>query len=93
MAKFLSIPVTDEQSQLLSADNIIVCEQASVTTTTVLYLDGKVATITHATVGSNNETMRDYIQDSIVKAQQQPWHQVVYECDALPQAVSGIVVA
>ena len=93
MAKFLSIPVTDEQNQLLSADNIIICEYGSTTTTTVLYLDGKVATITHAAVSANDEVVRDYIQDSIVKAQQQPWHQVVYECDALPQAVSGIVVA
>jgi|TARA_R100000482_G_C5084935_1_gene127904 transcriptional regulator of acetoin/glycerol metabolism len=93
MAKFLSIPVTDEQKQLVSADDVVLCEQASVTTTTIVYQGGKVVTITHATVGSNNETMRDYIQDSIVLAQQQPWHQVKYECDALPQAVSGIAVA
>ena len=93
MAKFLSIPVTDEQKQLVSADDVVLCEQASTTTVTIAYQAGKVVTITHAALGSNIETMRDYIQDSIVLAQQQPWHQVKYECDALPKAVSGIAVA
>ena len=93
MAKFLSIPVTDEQKQLVSADDVVLCEQASTTTVTIVYQGGKVVTITHAALGANIETMRDYIQDSIVLAQQQPWHQVKYECDALPKAVSGIAVA
>ena len=93
MAKFLSIPVTDEQKQLVSADDVVLCEQASATTTTIAYQGGKVVTLTHANVGANVESMRDYIQDSIVLAQQQPWHQVKYECDALPEAVSGIAVA
>jgi len=93
MAKFLSIPVTDEQKQLVSADDIVLCEQASTTTVTIAYQGGKVVTITHAAASANDESVRDYIQDSIVLAQQQPWHQVKYECDALPKAVSGIAVA
>ena len=93
MAKFLSIPVTDEQKQLVSADDVVLVEQASGTTCTIVYQGGKVVTITHAAESSNEETTRDYIQDSIVLAQQQPWHQVKYECDALPKAVSGIAVA
>lgn len=93
MAKFLSIPVTDEQKQLVSADGIILLEQASTTTVVITYASAKVVTVTHAALGANIESMRDYLQDSIVFAQQQPWHQVKYECDALPKAVSGIAVA
>lgn len=93
MAKFLSIPVTDEQNQLVSADDVVLCEQASTSTVTISYQAGKVVTITHAALGANIETMRDYIQDSIVLAQQQPWHQVKYQCDALPKEVTGIAVA
>lgn len=93
MAKFLSIPVTDEQKQLVSADDVVLLEQASTTTVTIAYQGGKVVTVTHAALGANIESMRDYLQDSIVFAQQQPWHQVKYECDALPVAVSGIAVA
>ena len=53
MAKFLSIPVTDEQKQLVSADGIILLEQASTTSTTVVitYASAKVVTVTHAAVG------------------------------------------
>ena len=91
--KFLSIPVTDEQKQLVSADDVILLEQASTTTVTISYQGGKVVTVTNAALGANIESMRDYLQDSIVFAQQQPWHQVKYECDALPVAVSGIAVA
>ena len=93
MAKFLSIPVTDEQKQLVSADDVILLEQASTTTVTISYQGGKVVTVTNAALGANIESMRDYLQDSIVFAQQQPWHQVKYECDALPVAVSGMAGA
>ncbi len=78
---------------MVSADNVILLEQASTTTVVITYASAKVVTITHAALGANIETMRDYIQDSIVLAQQQPWHQVKYQCDALPEAVSGIAVA
>ena len=93
MAKFLSIPVTNEQKQLVSADGVILLEQASTSTVTIAYGGGKVVTVTHAASAAGSEEVRDYLQDSIVFAQQQPWHQVKYECDALPQAVSGITVA
>ena len=48
MAKFLSIPVTDEQKQLVSADDVVLLEQASTTTVTISYQGGKVVTVTHA---------------------------------------------
>ena len=66
MEKFLSIPVTSEQTQLVSANNVLLVEQASTTTVTIAYAGGKVTTLTHATAGSGDETQRDAIQNAIV---------------------------
>lgn len=93
MEKFLSIPVTNEQNQLVSANGIILIEQASTTTVTIQYAGGKVVTITHATAGSGDETERDAIQTAVVNALQTPWTQVAYQVSGLPYAVSGIAVA
>jgi hypothetical protein len=97
MEKFLKIPVTSEQYQLVSATGIVLIEQASTTTVTIAYKSGStstdVVTITHATAGSGDETMRDAIQDAVVAALQTPWYAVAYEVANLPYAVSGIAVA
>jgi hypothetical protein len=93
MEKFLSIPVTSEQSQLVSATGIILVEQASTTTVTVAYKDGSVVTLTHATAGAGSEAQRDAIQNAIVAALQTPWYEVAYKVSGLPFAVSGIAVA
>lgn len=93
MEKFLSIPVTSEQNQLVSANGIILIEQASTTTVTIQYAGGKVVTITHATAGTGDETERDAIQTAVVNALQTPWTQVAYQVNNLPYAVSGIGVA
>jgi hypothetical protein len=93
MEKFLSIPVTNEQNQLVSANNVILVEQASTTTVTIAYAGGKVVTLTHATAGAGVETERDAIQAAIVAALQSPWYSVSYQVDNLPFAVSGIAVA
>jgi hypothetical protein len=93
MEKFLSIPVTSEQTQLVSANNVLLVEQASTTTVTIAYAGGKVATLTHATAGSGDETQRDAIQNAIVNALQKPWTEVVFPVTNLPYAVSGIAVA
>jgi hypothetical protein len=92
MEKFLSIPVTSEQNQLVSANNVILVEQASTTTVTIAYAGGKVVTLTHATAGAGVETERDAIQAAIVAALQSPWYSVSYQVDNLPFAVSGIAV-
>ena len=56
MQKFLSIPVTGEQNQLVSCNNIKLIEQASTTTVTVTYGAGKVTTLTHgASSGGSDE--------------------------------------
>lgn len=97
MEKFLSIPVTSEQYQLVSATDIALIEQASTTTVTITYKSGgtssDVITITHATAGSGDETMRDAIQNAVIAALQLPWYNVAYTVANLPYAVSGIAIA
>ena len=94
MAKFLSIPVTSEGNQLVSADNIKLIEQATNTTVTIVYGGAAaqdVITITHATQASGFQ-MRDDIQNAVVAAHQSMWQNVV-ETVAPSKAVSGIAIA
>ncbi len=93
MQKFLSIPVTDEQNQLVAVQGIALVEQGSTTTVVITYQEGKVTTITHATAGAGDETERDAIQDAIIKALQTSWQSPAYQVSGLPYAVSGIAVA
>jgi hypothetical protein len=96
MEKFLSIPVTNEQTQLLSATGIVLIEQESTTTVHVHYKASTatdVVTITHAAAPSGNETMRDAIQGAVIAALQTPWTAVAYDVTNLPYAVSGITIA
>jgi hypothetical protein len=96
MEKFLSIPVTNEQRQLLSATGIVLIVQASTTTVTVHYKSSTgtdVVTITHATAGAGDETMRDAIQAAVVSALGTSWTYVAFEVNNLPYAVSGIAIA
>lgn len=93
MEKFLSIPVTNEQFQLVSASDIKLIEQGSTTTVVITYGGGKVTTITHAALGAGVETMRDAIQNAVVAAYQLPWYNVTYTVSNLPVAVSGIGIA
>lgn len=93
MEKFLSIPVTNEQNQLVAATGIILVEQATTGTVTITYAGGKVVTITHATAGSGDETQRDAIESAVLAALQTPWTKPAYTVSGLPYAVSGIAVA
>lgn len=96
MEKFLSIPVTNEQHQLVSATGIVLIEQES-TTTVHIHYKASVATdvvvITHAAAPAGNEAMRDAIQDALVNALTTSWTNVVYEVTNLPFAVSGITIS
>lgn len=92
MEKFLSIPVTNEQNQFVRANDVVLVEQASATTTTITYSSQLVTTITHASVGAGNEFMRDFIQDSIVEVLRKPWTEPVLSVTP-NYAVSGIAVA
>ena len=96
MEKFLSIPVTNEQHQLLSATGIVLIEQETTTTVHVHYkasVATDVVTITHAAAPAGNETMRDAIQAAVIAALGTPWTAVAYEVTNLPYAVSGITIA
>lgn len=93
MEKYLSIPVTDEGNQLLSASGILLIEQASTTTVVVQYKDGIAATITHAASAVGSEEVRDAIQNAVVAALSTDWTKPSYAVKNLPQDVSGIAVA
>ncbi len=93
MQKFLNIPVTNEQNQLVAVSGIVLIEQASTTTVVITYDGGKATTITHATAGAGDETQRDAIQDAVVAALTTSWTNPAYNVENLPYAVSGIAVA
>jgi hypothetical protein len=96
MEKFLSIPVTNEQNQLISATGIVLIEQESTTTLHVHYKSSTgtdVVVITHATAPAGNETMRDAIQDALIAALTTSWTHVAYQVTNLPFAVSGITIS
>jgi len=99
MQKFLSIPVTNEQNQLVSCNDIKLIEVGDgsgsnpTTTTTLFYGGGKKVTLTHAAVSAGSEEMRDAIQDGVVQVLKQQWTEVVLQMGSLPKAVSGIAIA
>jgi hypothetical protein len=99
MQKFLAIPVTDQQQQLVAIQNIVLVEQASTTTVTISYEGGQVVTLTHAAAGAGVETQRDAVEASIQSALIRPWNEPVYAIDgvrsrqSLPFAVSGVASA
>ena len=101
MQKFLSIPVTGEQNQIVSCNDIKLIEVGDAasppanptTTTTIYYGGGKKVTLTHAAVAAGSEEMRDAIQDGVVQVLKQKWTEVDLQMDSLPKAVSGIAIA
>ena len=101
MQKFLSIPVTGEQNQIVSCNDIKLIEVGDgaspvanpTTTTTIYYGGGKKVTLTHAAVASGSEDMRDAIHDGVVQVLKQQWTEVILQMDSLPKAVSGIAIA
>ena len=92
MEKFLSIPVTSEQNQLVSCAGIklIDAATATATTTVITYAGGKAVTLTHAAQVAFS--MRDAIQNAMVAALQSQWQYVSHDV-AVPQAVTAIVIA
>ena len=96
MEKFLSIPVTGEQRQLISATGIVMIEQDSTTTVGVHYkasIASDVVTITHAALSAGDESMRDAIQNAVIAALSTPWTAVAFDVTNLPVAVTGITVS
>jgi len=93
MQKFLSIPVTNQQNQLVACNDIKLIEQASTTTVTIAYGGGKVVTITHAADAAGSEIMRDAIQSGVVEILSEAWTLVSLQMDKLTKAVSNIAIA
>lgn len=93
MQKFLSIPVTNQQNQLVACNDIKLIEQASTTTVTIAYGGGKVVTITHAADSAGSEIMRDAIQSGVVEILSEAWTLVSLQMDKLTKAVSNIAIA
>jgi hypothetical protein len=98
MEKFLSIPVTSQPNQLISASNVVLVasgagsanSSGTAVTTTITYAGGKVVTLTHAAQVAFS--MRTAIQDAINNARTMCWTKVTYVV-AVPQAVSVVTVA
>lgn len=96
MEKFLGITVTNQQVQIVSATGIVLIEQDSTTTVGIHYKSSTgtdVVTITHDTAPSGDETMRDAIQDAVVRALTTSWTNVLYTVQNLPYEVTGIAIA
>jgi hypothetical protein len=96
MEKFLRIPVTNEQTQILSATGIVLIEQESATTVHVHYKSSAgadVVVITHASAGAGNEAMRDAFENAVIATLEEAWTKVAYDVTDLPFAVSGITIS
>ena len=93
MEKFLSIPVTEQGNQLVSANNVISVEASEddgkSKATLITYAGGKIVTLTHAAQVAFS--MKLAIQNAIAAALQTSWKNVVYDV-SVPQAVNNIDV-
>lgn len=80
MDKYIRIPVTNEGSQLVQANDIKLIEQASTTTLTVNYGSGRKNTITFTpAAGSNLTGVRDTFQSAVGAALSTDWTSVSYD--------------
>lgn len=76
MQKYISIPVKNEQNQLVLVNDIAIIEQASTTKVEIHYTSGKKVEVDHDTMAANNEEVRDRIQDHVVACLEQSWTNV-----------------
>ena len=95
MQKFLSIPITatGETSQLIAVDGIVLIEQASSTTVTITYGGAAAQDVVTLTIGaamaSNDVSVRDRIQDSVIAALQTSWTNPKYDVSLAGLSVSS----
>lgn len=98
MTKFFWLPVTSEQNYLIPCNGVALVKQASTTTVTIALMSAStgtdIITITHATAGAGDETMKDWVQEQIVAALQTSWTTVAYTPrETPPYAASGVTIA
>jgi hypothetical protein len=79
MEKFLNIPVTNEQKQIVSVLDVKLVEQASTTTVSLSYGSGKVVTIKHAAIAAGSEVMRDEVQNVMIASLATGWTAVLHD--------------
>ena len=79
MQKYLSIPVKNEDNQLVLVNDVAIVEQASTTAVDIHYTSGKKSTIAHDTMAANNEEIRNKIQDAILAVLKQSWTNPSYQ--------------
>ena len=98
MEKFLSIPVTGQPNQLISATGVAMVSAgtgatnntATATTTVITYATGRAITLTHAAQVAYD--MRTAIQDALANALATSWTNVSYVAQ-VPRAISAVTVA
>ena len=93
MQKYLSIPVKNEQNQLVLINDIAIVEQASTSKVEIHYTSGKKVEVAHDTMAANNEEVRDAIESSILEALQLSWQKpsVQVSLAGITDAGGGIV--
>jgi len=79
MQKYLSIPVKNEDNQLVLVNDVAIVEQTSTTAVDIHYTSGKKSTIAHDTMAANNEEIRNKIQDAILAVLKQSWTQPSFQ--------------
>tara|TARA_R100001594_G_scaffold14471_2_gene30781 strand:- start:17313 stop:17618 length:306 start_codon:yes stop_codon:yes gene_type:complete len=73
MQKYLSIPVKNEDNQLVLVNDVAIVEQASTTAVDIIWTSGKKVTVAHDTMAANNEEIRNKFQDYILEVLQYNW--------------------
>ena len=76
MQKYISIPVKNEQNQLVLVNDIAIIEQTSTTKVEIHYTSGKKVEVNHDTMAANNEEIRDRLQEHVVACLEQSWTNV-----------------
>ena len=95
MEKFISVPVTEQPSQLISATGVVMVSAgngttnntSNATTTVITYASGRLITLTHAAQVAYD--MRTAIQDALANALTTSWTNVVYVAQ-VPRAISAV---
>jgi hypothetical protein len=97
MEKFISVPVTGQPNQLISATNVSLVSAgtgatnntATATTTVITYNTGRAVTLTHAAQAAYD--MRTAIQDALANALATSWTNVAYVAQ-VPRAISAVTI-
>ena len=96
MQKFLSMTI-DSETRLVSASNAVCVQKgdtsgANPTTKTSIFYNGGVnATLTHGAI--TGDTYVEFLQDSIIEANQEQWRKVTLDVAAdQPSAISALTI-